>query len=160
DARQGASPDLAPDMTAQAGFQAIAFACLSQAIANAELLMRLRRPEALHQLRVGLRRPRSAMSGVQGMLAASARERIEGELKWLAGELDPARDVDVFARGALSGATDEPSRKALAALGRHLFKAKAKAYDRAVAALQSGRYRTSVLETAAWIAAGPWTQSD
>ncbi|MDP1315088.1 CHAD domain-containing protein, partial [Klebsiella pneumoniae] len=49
-------------LSAEAALRRTALAALGQVSANAELLRRVRRPEALHQLRVGLRRLRAALS--------------------------------------------------------------------------------------------------
>jgi triphosphatase len=46
--------------------------------------------------------------------------------------------------------------QALAAFGKALIDAQVQAYDRAMAALGSARYRALTLEAAAWLEAGPW----
>ena len=51
-------PSIGKDDTAEQAFRAIAGACLAQITANARVLRGARRPEAVHQLRVGLRRLR------------------------------------------------------------------------------------------------------
>ena len=72
---------------------------------------------------------------------------IEGEAKWLAGELDQARDLDVFIQATMpaddEGMALEP---ALAAFGKRLLAAQARAYDRAVEALGSRRFADLLLD--------------
>jgi len=53
-------------------------------------------PEGVHQMRVGLRRLRAAMSLFAALLGDRQTAAIKNELKWLAGELGPARELDVL----------------------------------------------------------------
>ena len=52
--------------------------------------------EAIHQMRVGLRRTRAAISLFVDVLPRASTTRIKQELKWLTAELAPAREIDVF----------------------------------------------------------------
>ena len=150
--------DLAADDNAAAAFKGIAVGALAQVAANARVLRHARRIEALHQLRVGARRLRSALSLFKPMLADGAVDRIKAELKWLTKELDDARNLDVFITETFRPAAKRHRDWAgLPALGRALITAQTKAYDRAEAALASERFRGLMLETAAWIETGPWT---
>lgn len=148
------------DAGAGAAFQRIAMSCLAQVVGNAEVLELARRPEAIHQMRVGLRRLRAAIVACRGMLADGQHAGVEVELKWLAGELDAARDLDVFIQGVFRPEALEKHDPELAALGRKLLKAQTKAYDHALKVVQGRRYAVAMLETAAWIEAGAWTRSD
>ena len=53
-------------------------------------------PEAVHQMRVSLRRMRSALSVFRRLIASERCQWARDELKWLASSLGPARDWDVF----------------------------------------------------------------
>ncbi|MEI9964572.1 MAG: CHAD domain-containing protein [Caulobacteraceae bacterium] len=156
-ARASADAPLSADLCAAEAFQRIARACLAQVCANAEVLRRVRRPEAVHQMRVGLRRLRAAFAAFKPMLADRRLNVVEAELKWLAGELDRARDIDVFVQSTFRPAAAEMSDAALAPLGRQLLKAQSAAYDRALKAATSRRYAVLTVEAAAWIEAGRWT---
>jgi len=149
--RRATSTPLSPEATTGAAFRTIAMACLAQVSANAELLRVVRRPEAVHQLRVGLRRLRAAIGVFKPLLAEADRRGIETELKWLAGETDGARDLDVFIRDVFHPTAQDASSPDLAPLGRRLLTARGQAYDRALGALQSPRYGLLMLETTAWI---------
>ncbi|MCU0841788.1 MAG: CHAD domain-containing protein [Thiobacillaceae bacterium] len=89
---------LSPDMPATAAFAAIARACVDQFDANLPGLLRGTPgqidTEYLHQMRVSMRRLRA----IVGLLrhAGLPPPAWVGELKWLMGELSPARDWDVF----------------------------------------------------------------
>ena len=137
-------------LSAEAALRRTALAALAQVSANAELLRRVRRPEALHQLRVGLRRLRAALSVFAPLLGQDAAPVI-AELKWLAHETDAARDLDVFIRDVFHPAALEARSPGLAALGRHLLTARGQAYDRVLAAIAAPRYALLMLETTAWI---------
>jgi CHAD domain-containing protein len=52
--------------------------------------------EAVHQMRVSVRRLRAALRVARPMLDQAWAEWLRAELKWLGGMLGPVRDVDVF----------------------------------------------------------------
>jgi triphosphatase len=151
-------PRLARGDSAAKAFKLIARSAVTQVGANAAVLARARRPEALHQLRVGLRRLRGALSMFKPMLADSAVAGVRSELKWITGELGPARDLDVFLsdsyRPLLEPHRDWPE---LANLGHALREARTKAYDRAQAAVTSSRFGVLLHDVSAWIEDGAWT---
>ena len=149
--RPAVATPLSPDATTATAFRRIAMACLAQVSAHAELLRVVRRPEAVHQMRVGLRRLRAAVGVFKPLLAASERQRIETELKWLARESNTARDLDVFIRDVFHPTALAAPSPDLAPLGRHLLTARSQAYDRILAAIASPRYALLMLETTAWI---------
>ena len=151
--------ELTPDVSTAGAFRRIALGCLAQAVGNAEILETTRRPEAVHQMRVGLRRLRAAFKAFEPMLGDDQRDGIEAELKWLAGELDAARDLEVFVQGVFRPAARETEDDTLAALGRKLRQAQTRAYDRVQQAIGSDRYGVLVVETASWIEAGAWSRS-
>ena len=152
-------PRLVATDSAAKAFRLIAASAISQASANAAVLARARRPEALHQMRVGLRRLRGAISLFAPMLADDSLATLRIELKWITGELGPARDLDVFLnesyRPLLEPHRDWPE---LANLGHALREARTRAYDRAQAAVTSSRFGVIVHDITAWIEAGAWTK--
>jgi inorganic triphosphatase YgiF len=138
-------------------FQAIAAAAVRQWAGNAGVLATARRPEALHQLRVALRRLRTAMKLFAPAVADDAYVRLTAEVKWLAGELDQGRDIDVMIEE-----TFRPAARALhdqtgmSGLGERLLKARTKAYDRVIKTLAEPRHLNLLLDMAAWIECGRW----
>jgi inorganic triphosphatase YgiF len=145
------------DTPLAAAFRQIARDCLGQIAGNAELLRSAPAPRLLHQTRVGLRRLRAALATFKPMLDPDGLERARAELKWLAGELNAARDVDVFAETFLrqtdDGVIEDPS---LAALNQRLLEAQARCHEQAAAALQSPRFSALLLEVSAWVEVGAW----
>jgi triphosphatase len=151
---------ITPDLTAAEAFRRIARGCLGQVSSNCQLLRRARTPEALHQARVGLRRFRAACAAFKPMLAGEGLERIKTETKWLGGEMNAARDVDVFLKDVFSPAAEADEENIpLAALGRRLLRAQAEAYERALEAIGSARFATLLLDAAEWVEVGDWTIS-
>jgi len=136
-------------MSANHALQLIARACIQDIHAHEPRLRRSRSPEALHQIRVSLRHWRTAIS-VFG--DANGQERAKATLKWLAGELNEARDLDVFADALETrrngGVGDE-------ALWGALERARTEAYARADEALKSDRLRRLL-----WGTGHPGPQAD
>ncbi len=92
---------LQPSMTVEAVLQTSCRLCLRHLLRN-ETAALTGDAEALHQMRVAIRRLRSVLATVMSMLPAEQYQRLKDELKWLAGSLGPARDWDVFARDLLA----------------------------------------------------------
>ncbi len=91
---KAAAVDLRVGMSAREAFKAVGLACLNQVINNEPALLKAD-PEGVHQMRVGLRRLRAAMSLFSVLLRDPQTAAIKTELKWLAGELGPARELEV-----------------------------------------------------------------
>jgi inorganic triphosphatase YgiF len=158
-ARAARPDDLRPGQSVGEAFRAIAHAALAQAALAGEVLAERDDAEAVHRMRVGLRRLRSAFSTFRKASADGRRDRVKAELKWLSGVMDRARDLDVFIAETFQtgrGALDADGQAALLA---RLEAARAKAYAAARKALATDRYRTLLLETAAWLEAGPWLRA-
>lgn len=108
-------------------------------------------------MRVGLRRLRAALTLFKQPSDAPEHAVLKAELKWLADQLGPARDLDVFIAETFgSAATALPGQPGLATFGKRLKRAQTRAYDRLVKALESPRAMAIPLATATWIEAGPW----
>jgi CHAD domain-containing protein len=145
--------------TAQA-FRAIARNCLKQLVAN-EPPMVAGDGEALHQMRIGLRRLRAAISTFSSVVADSDCERIKSELRWISRKLSPARDLDILVAEVLAPLRQEHGDDAgVAGLCRDFRRRRARAYQRAAAAVQSQRFRTLVLHAAEWIEVGRWSADE
>jgi inorganic triphosphatase YgiF len=157
DAIKQAKVRLRPGMTTRQAFQAIAAAALRQWAGNAAVLATVRRPEALHQMRVALRRVRTAMKLFEPMVADDAYARLTQELSWLAGELDLGRDTDVLIEETFRPAARRLHQQAgMSGLGERLLKLRTKAYDRVIEVLAQPRHLNLVLDMAAWIDCGRW----
>jgi triphosphatase len=152
--------DIKPDVTAAEAFRAIARSCLRQIIVNEPAVI-ASHAEALHQMRVGLRRLRAAISIFADVVAGGDLDRIKAELKWITQELGPARDLDVFAADVLAPLHKAHPKDARVEAARRHFKARrSAAYARAVDSLRSDRFRNGLLDLAAWIEVGNWASSE
>ena len=83
-------------MTVSSAFAAIVRDALQHLQANEDGFLTRDDPEYLHQVRVALRRTRSAFSAFSAVLPAKASASIKAHFEWLAKALGPARDWDVF----------------------------------------------------------------
>ncbi|WP_245294233.1 CHAD domain-containing protein [Rhizobium etli] len=121
-------------------FQEIALSCFRQFRLNEDVLLKKRNAEALHQARVAIRRLRSAFSMFKSVLQDDEPRRLTAELRWLAGMLGEARNIDVL----LAKATDADLRDKLKDI-------RDKAYDEAIEALGSSRARALMLDLTEWL---------
>jgi inorganic triphosphatase YgiF len=157
-AQKFSAPTLRPDATVGTAFQAVARACLRQVAGNAERLRYRASPEVIHQLRVGLRRLRSLITGFKTVVSDARLPAIKAELKWLTGELDAARNLDVLLQGDYRAAVHEKlDALGVKGLGVRLRGARRMAYVRAAGAVESERFRRLLLDLMVWIESGPWT---
>jgi triphosphatase len=114
--------------------------------------------EALHQLRVGLRRLRAAFATFRPILPGKELSKMDAEIKWMGGELDMARNLDVFIENnARSGKDEDDSR--LRAFGDRLDAAQCASYDRALEAIDSKRFAMLVFNCSEWVEIGSWRRS-
>jgi triphosphatase len=160
EAEKAGDVEVTPDMTAGDAFRVIARSCLRQIAANKPAVYD-GRPEAVHQMRIGLRRLRAAISLFDDVVAGEDLERIRVEFKWITRELGPARDFDVFGADVIEplkvAHRDDPR---VAALSRAFEEKRAAAYERVTEAVHSDRFRQALLDLAAWIETGAWAMDD
>lgn len=70
-------------------------------------------PDAVHQMRTGMRRLRGCLRTYRSVLARGATDPVRGELKWLAGELGAERDHEVLRDRFTAGVRELPGELAL-----------------------------------------------
>jgi inorganic triphosphatase YgiF len=159
DAPVKAAPvDLAPGASTRDGFKIIGRACLKQIISNERPLL-AGDGDGVHQMRVGIRRLRAAMSLFGDILRDPQTRAIKDELKWLAGELGPARQFEVLQRQVVAPVRRRHARwDGVPALSRDVAERREAALVRAQHAVTSPRFRALTLEVAAWLEVGAWTK--
>lgn len=149
--------DLAEASTVGAAFQAIARKALAQIAANAASLRAAPGAEAVHQLRVGARRLRSALSTFKTVLEGEELETLKADLKWLSGTCSRARSLDAFAEETLAptemAASPPPG---LSSLRNAIDSAREAAWAHAAAGAGSERFRALMIDAAAWVETGEW----
>ncbi|MGN6747188.1 MAG: CYTH and CHAD domain-containing protein, partial [Xanthobacteraceae bacterium] len=150
--------ELLPGILAREACRIVGLACLNQIVSNDGALNK-GDPEGVHQMRVGLRRLRAAMSLFAELLRDAQTAGIKNELKWLAGELGPARELEVLIRRVVTPVKRQRRRwRGMPSLSREIAERRDAALGRAQAAVQSARFRSLTLEVAAWLEAGLWTK--
>ncbi len=111
--------------------------------------------EGVHQMRVGLRRMRSALTLFRSAIPRRVTRKLAGEMRWSARQLDRARDLDVYIEDNLSReATDkDKSKKRL----RRVAVARKKAVYRQVRAFIRGkRFRAFNRRLTQWLKTRGW----
>lgn len=95
---------------------AVISSCLAHFTSNWAALRDSDAPESVHQLRVALRRLRSALGIFRKRIVMPELEDIRARARHVASALGPARECDAFRQNALSGPfRDQPQRLAAAA---------------------------------------------
>lgn len=148
---------LAPDATVEEALSAIVRHCLGHLMANEAVTRLGQDPEGVHQMRVALRRLRSALQIFRPFIPAEQMDDIAPRVKALADALGPAREWDVFLDELLppvAGALpDHAGLEALAAAARA---ARDRGYAQVRAALADPGHTALLLDLAAWVDARGW----
>ncbi len=148
---------LARDASAAQAFHVVATGALAQIAANAARLRVQPGAEAVHQLRVGVRRFRSALSTFKPIVQGDGLDTLKADLKWLSASCDRARNLDVFATETLqpvSGIDREPLGGE--SLRTAIDLARRAAWTHAAEAVASDRFRTLMIDAVAWLETGDW----
>ncbi len=150
---------LPPRANADEAFGSIISHCLRHMTGNWAAVVEARDAEGVHQMRVALRRLRSALS----LFAAPFRPAmapLEDEVRWIGSVLGRARDLDVLLdevyKPAAEAHGDDMRLRALAEL---VSERQERAWGELLAALGSERFRALVFETSAATLLRPWAQA-
>lgn len=132
---------------------------LDQIAANADAVRDGRDPEGVHQMRVGARRARSALSLFKRLLPPGPLGELRLGLSWLGTHLGPARDLDVFADELLAPViAANPHDLGLSRLRAAAEDARARARERARAAVDSPKATAVALELGRFVARRGWRE--
>jgi triphosphatase len=156
-ARRAGPPLSRADASVDDALAAILQSSLAQLLANQAVAEDGRDPEGIHQLRVALRRLRSALALLAAFAPSARLDALRADAKWLASSLGAARSWDVFlgevlvevARGC--GAADD-----LQSLREIAEQARATSYAAARATLADARAGRFQLVLGAWIEQRGW----
>lgn len=142
-------------MTVGEAFAIIVQSCLRHFRLNEPLVAGDPNSAALHQARVAIRRLRSALTLFRPVLADADLPRLRSELRWFAGQLGDARNLDVIlAAGPQEGVRPDP------ALRRQLLRQRRQAYGRVQKALAERRLPGLILDLVAWSEVGDWRRRE
>jgi triphosphatase len=143
--------------TVEAAFECIVQNCLAQIQGNELGVIKSDDAEAVHQMRVGIRRLRSALDLVVPLVVFPVS--LEAELKWIAGKLGAARDWEVLATSTLSGTFDNAHRDFDAQAMVRIARETARQHrTEAAAAVDSTRYACLVIELMRWFEQSQWRE--
>ena len=148
---------LKKDDTIEQAFRRIAENCLVQVRGNEPGVGSGQDASSVHQMRVGLRRLRSAFDLFEGVVAAPSS--LQEELRWIAGELGAARDWDVMINSTLPTAFDgAPGDTHADAITRAAIEIGKRNRTRAAAAVDSVRYARLIIELTRWLDQADWRE--
>ena len=143
--------------TVEAAFECIVQNCLAQIQGNELGVVKSDGAEPVHQMRVGIRRLRSALDLVVPVLVFPVS--LEAELKWIAEKLGAARDWEVLATSTLSGTFDGTHRDFDAQAMVRIARETARQHrTEAAAAVDSTRYACLVIELTRWFDQTQWRE--
>ena len=158
---KAAPGEIVTDMTVGQAFRAIGRNCINQMIANEHCLLVNGDPEAIHQMRVALRRLRSAIRLFRDLLTGPQTEMIRTELRWLQASLGPARDTHVFLEEIVAPVVAvHPEMAPLLALRAHWSRESAAHAKIAMDAVSEPRFTSLILNMVGWVEAGEWQDEE
>jgi inorganic triphosphatase YgiF len=146
------------DMGVEEGFRVIVSNCLRQMQDNEVGVARGNDPESIHQMRVGMRRLRSALRLFAPWIPFPPAQ--QQELAWLGGELGAARDADVLGDGTLLKVIEAcPQETDLLPLRQLASTIAGEKRQHAADAVASVRYSRLMLSLVSWLQALRWHES-
>jgi len=148
---------LDPAVTLDEAFSTIMRSCFLHLLQSLPAAEDGRNPEGVHQLRVALRRLRSALDLMRSVGALSNLDALRSEAKWLAQDLSAARDWDVFQLETLPTIAKAcPSVTGFDALDRAATERQTSAYRKAHQALDDRRCAVFLIGLGGWIETRGW----
>jgi CHAD domain-containing protein len=147
---------LDPAMSVEAALERIGRRCLTHLLSNEQAAL-AGEPEGIHQMRVAVRRLRSALLALKRPLQKKHYRWASEQLRWLAHALAPVRNLDVFAASLVRPVTQTLStgldfERIIDATERR----RRAALDQAKQVILSERYTESMLRMLQWFAAHGW----
>ncbi len=138
-------------------FEAVIRSTVEQLRANEAAFVETAHPEAVHQMRVAVRRLRATLGMFGRALDDEARTYLAGELKWLQQALGPARDWDVFITETLDPAASKLDvGDEVAAMRKAAHSLRNDAYRRVRRTLGVRRYTRALLCIELWMTDHTW----
>jgi triphosphatase len=149
------SPALPKEARVGEVLRSIGHSCRQQLLSSQSYLPTTDNPEAIHQLRVGARRLRSALRLFRTALNPSLAEPLEEDLRWIMAELGPVRDLHVLLSKILRPVRlARPDDGALQRLELELRKRLAVRSDHAGRVVLSSRFTRLILRIGVWLEGG------
>ncbi|MEN3976353.1 CYTH and CHAD domain-containing protein [Emcibacter sp. SYSU 3D8] len=139
------------------GMRESLLACIRQWLANQASAFDGRDAEGVHQMRVALRRLRSAIQFFRDFIPEPPFKEFRDQSKWAANCLGPARDWDVFLLETLPPVMELwPEHRGLRALYDEALRMRDDGYTQARVAMTSPAYTVFALRLAGWVERSGW----
>lgn len=154
-------PDLSSDASVEAGLRHVLTNCTSHWLANHAAVIDGSDTEGVHQMRVALRRARSALTIFKSALPSDHHDWLQREAKSLITALGSARDWDVFVDELLQPILEaRPDDQSLKVLRDAVNEERRQAYARARQALGAPAYLEFVLDMGIWLESRAWRREE
>lgn len=156
-AQKAGQMELVEDCVAEEAFRTTLNHCLRHMARNTGAVAEARDPEGIHQIRVGLRRLRAALSAFGDAFRAPALEELRERAKTLADAFGETRELDVFALELLAPIETLPNKPpGLPQLRLALDEIRRECWDRADELVRSDEFTGFLLDLAVAIEARVW----
>ncbi len=150
---------LPADSTVEEALISIARHCLAHMLENEACTLETENPEGVHQMRVALRRLRSALGLFRRMLPEDQYRWAVGEIKWLTGQMAPARDWDVFLAEIVAPVVNNfPDEAAFKTMIERIEDQRVSSRRAARRAIRSQRYTRFLLRISGWLGRRGWRE--
>lgn len=116
--------------------------------------------EGVHQMRVSSRRMRAALSAFRTAVPKTVSQPWSDELRWIANQLGPARDLDVLIDEGLAAIRNRLPLSGGAHLAALAERRRAAAYEPVRAMLDSERYLAFKLDFPDWFGQAAWNRAE
>jgi len=159
-ASRASKPDLDPALSVSEAIGCVLDNCLGQWLQNVAAARDGRDIEGVHQLRIAVRRARSALALFAAAIEPDERQRWNGRLKAVLQATGPARELDVLLAETLpecAGGLADLDVAAAEAVRRRASVARAEAYAAVRDHLAGREHADLVLDLADWLAFEGWS---
>jgi len=149
------------DLSAHAALKQIAWECLTHLQGNYDMVLYGDDVEGVHQMRIALRRLRSALSVFRSVASKESSAKIVEGLRWITGVLGHARDLDVFVTQTLPPLLQQlQDQPGLIVLNEKADQERLQAYAEVREALTSQRYHRLILTIGDWLENERWRETN
>jgi inorganic triphosphatase YgiF len=156
-AQKAGKAELPEDCVAEEAFRATLNHCLRHIARNTGAVAEARDPEGIHQIRVGLRRLRAALSAFGDSFRAQPLEALRERAKTLADVFGETRELDVFALELLAPIEELHNKPpGLPQLRLALDEIRRECWDRAAELVRSDEFTGFLLDLAVAVEARVW----
>ena len=153
-------PTLDPAMTVEDAAVAVLNEIQDQVASNIVAAVETDTPEAPHQLRIGLRRLRSALIGFRPAIGGAEADRLSGLARELGATVGALRDLDVLAEDILSPAAEAaPDEPGFPALAQALAERRDRARRQVRETLAGADTAAFVIDLAGFVATRAWREA-